>query len=173
MGSVIEYLDQRRQPGRDFPSYVYLPNRLGHLQGYDRTGQYGGWLGRAYNALATDIRKRGPKDNPFYRPCTDDELDFRIKGVDDALTLDRLDARRFIQVLPRTPPVGQIELRQIERTIAKRGGSLPPARHVPEARVPQVDTHTDQECNQALGHLCRTGMYGWPERQPCHWGAQL
>jgi hypothetical protein len=94
MGSVIEYLDQRRSPERDIPSYVYLPNRLGHLQGYDRTGQYGGWLGRAYNALATDIRKRGPGDNPFYRPCTDEELDFRIKGLDEGLTLDRLDRRR-------------------------------------------------------------------------------
>src|SRR5262249_18941343 len=70
MGSVIEYLDRRSGPPRDFPSYTYLPNRLGHLQGYDRTGQYGGWLGRAYNALATDIRKRGPGDNPFHRDCT-------------------------------------------------------------------------------------------------------
>jgi hypothetical protein len=94
MGSVIEYLDQKRHPARDFPSYLYLPNRLGHLQGYDRTGQYAGWLGRAYNAVATDIRKRGPGDNPFFRDCTDAELDFRIKGVDDALTLDRLDRRR-------------------------------------------------------------------------------
>ncbi|HMC65381.1 MAG TPA: DUF1501 domain-containing protein [Gemmataceae bacterium] len=97
IGSVLEYLDQR-QPGRrrDFPSYVYLPNRLGHLQGYDRTGQYGGWLGRAYNALATDIQKRAAHDNPYFRPCTDDELDFRIKGLatDAALTLDRLDRRR-------------------------------------------------------------------------------
>ncbi len=96
MGSVIEYLDHKARAGRDFPSYLYVPTRLGHLQGYDRTGQYGGWLGRAYNALATDIRKRGPQDNPYYRPCTDDELDFRIKGMDERLTLDRLDARRSL-----------------------------------------------------------------------------
>ncbi|MBI1918858.1 MAG: DUF1501 domain-containing protein [Planctomycetes bacterium] len=94
MGSVIEYLDRRSGPPRDFPSYTYLPNRLGHIQGYDRTGQYGGWLGRAYNALATDIRKRRPGDNPYFRDCTDDELDFRIKGLDAAITLDRLDGRR-------------------------------------------------------------------------------
>jgi hypothetical protein len=95
IGSVIEYLDQHSRRPRDFPSYVYLPNRLGHLQGYDRLGQYAGWLGRAYNALATDIRKRGPGDNPFFRACTDDELDFRIKGLDEhpGLTLDRLHGR--------------------------------------------------------------------------------
>src|SRR5207302_3074771 len=53
VGSVIEYLDQRASARRRFPSYVYLPNRLGHLQGSDRLGQYGGWLGRSYNAPAT------------------------------------------------------------------------------------------------------------------------
>ena len=98
MGSVVEYLDRQtaREAGRDIPSYIYLPNRLGHLQGYDRSGQYAGWLGRAYNALATDIRKRGPGDNPFFRDCADDELDFRIKGLDSdsGLTLDRLHTRQ-------------------------------------------------------------------------------
>lgn len=96
VGSVLEYLDQRRSAGRDMPSYVYLPNRLGHIQGYDRTGQYAGWLGRAYNALATEVRKRGPGDNPYYRTCSDPELDFRIAALDanPALTLDRLDGRR-------------------------------------------------------------------------------
>jgi hypothetical protein len=99
MGSVVEYLNQQSAgKDRSIPSYVYLPNRLGHLQGYDRLGQYGGWLGRAYNALATDIRKRGPGDDPYIRPCTDDDLDFRIKGLahDPSLTLDRLDGRRSL-----------------------------------------------------------------------------
>jgi hypothetical protein len=94
MGSVVEYLD-RRSGRRGFPSYVYLPNRLGHIQGYDRSGQYAGWLGRSYNALATEIRKRGPGDNPYFRPCSDSELDFRIAGLaGGGLTLDRLDGRR-------------------------------------------------------------------------------
>lgn len=100
IGSVVEYLDQHRSAGRPrpFPSYVYLPNRLGHIQGYDRSGQYTGWLGRTYNALATEIIKRGPTDNPYFRPCTDAELDFRIKGLvaDPTLTLDRLDRRRSL-----------------------------------------------------------------------------
>ena len=103
IGSIVEYVDQRAGgPARPIPSYVYLPNRLGHLQTYstklDRPGQYAGWLGRGYDALATDIRKRDDIDNPFYRVCTDDELDFRIKGLasDAALTLDRLDRRRTL-----------------------------------------------------------------------------
>jgi uncharacterized protein (DUF1501 family) len=97
VGSVIEYLDQR-QGRRDFPSFVYLPNRLGHIQGYDRSGQYGGWLGRTYNPLATEIRKRDGRDNPYFRPCGDAELDFRVQGlaVDPQLTLDRLDRRRTL-----------------------------------------------------------------------------
>ncbi|HEX7449522.1 MAG TPA: DUF1501 domain-containing protein [Pirellulales bacterium] len=103
MGSIVEYVDQRAGgPPRPIPSYVYLPNRLGHLQTYstklDRPGQYAGWLGRGYDALATDIRKRDDNDNPYYRTCTDDELDFRIKGLasDASLTLDRLDRRRTL-----------------------------------------------------------------------------
>ncbi len=98
MGSIVEYHDQRAAGDhpRPIPSYVYLPNRLGHLQGYDRSGQYAGWLGKAYDALSTDIQKRNKTDNPFFRPCADAELDFRIKGqaTDPALTLDRLDRRR-------------------------------------------------------------------------------
>jgi hypothetical protein len=94
MGSVVEYLD-RRETRRDFPSYVYLPNPLGHIQGYDRSGQYAGWLGRTYNALATNVRKRDANDNPYFRDCQDGELDFRIQGVEarPELTLDRLSSR--------------------------------------------------------------------------------
>ena len=101
MGSVVEYLDEQRG-GREMPSYVYLPNRLGHLQTYstrlDRPGQYAGWLGRGYDPLATDIQKRDAKDNPYFRDCTDEELDFRIKGLaeQDGITLDRLAGRQSL-----------------------------------------------------------------------------
>jgi len=100
MGSVVEYLDQRAAGGkpRMVPSYIYLPNRLGHIQGYDRSGQYGGWLGRSYDALATDIHKRDKDDNPYFRDCTDEEMDFRIKGLsrESSLTLNRIDRRRSL-----------------------------------------------------------------------------
>ena len=83
MGSVVEYLDQQAAAGRDFPSYVYLPNRLGHIQGYDRIGPVRRlarpavqrrWPPRSASAT--------PSDNPYFRACTDDELDFRIAGPD-------------------------------------------------------------------------------------------
>ncbi len=96
-GSVVEYLDQRAARGapRAMPSYIYLPKRLGHFSGYDTMGQYAGWLGRAYNAVATDIRKRDFADNPYFRDCTDAELDFRLAGMEELpdLTLDRLQRR--------------------------------------------------------------------------------
>lgn len=101
LGSVVEYLDQRADAARaaherrGFPSYVYLPNPLGHIQGYDRSGQYAGWLGRSYNALATRIEKRDKSDNPYFRDCTDAELDFRVRGceVREAVTLERTAGR--------------------------------------------------------------------------------
>ena len=101
MGSVVEYLDQQADAGkppelrRDFPSYVYLPNPLGHIQGYDRSGQYAGWLGRTFNPLTTKIDKRGKDDNPYFRDCVDSELDFRIQGLDAQadLTVDRTTRR--------------------------------------------------------------------------------
>ncbi len=100
-GSVVEYLDQQadhlRPPEqrRDFPSFVYLPNRLGHIQGYDRSGQYGGWLGRSYSPLATKVGKRDAKDNPYFRDCTEQDLNFRVEGVESHadVTVDRLNRR--------------------------------------------------------------------------------
>lgn len=101
IGSVIEYLDSkadkrsRTANSRNFPSYVYLPNPLGHIQGYDRSGQYAGWLGRSYNPLATQIEKKDNKDNPYFRDCLDEELTFRIGGLESQseLTLDRTSRR--------------------------------------------------------------------------------
>jgi uncharacterized protein (DUF1501 family) len=103
-GSVADYLDERTtvKAARNMPGFVYLPNRLGHLQTYstklDRPGQYAGWLGRGYDPLATAIKKRNDNDNPFYRDCTDEELDFRIQGLalNEGLTLDRLAQRRSL-----------------------------------------------------------------------------
>ena len=99
-GSVVEYLDQQRPADqrRDFPSFVYLPNRLGHIQGYDRSGQYAGWLGRSYNPLATNVAKRDTTDNPYFRDCTDEELTFRVEGVESHadMTLQRLAQRESL-----------------------------------------------------------------------------
>lgn len=102
IGSAFDYVERRSGRPAEVPNYMYLPAPLGNLQTYssklERPGAYGGWLGRAYDPLATAIRKRHDTDNPFFRDCTDDELDFRIHGLDpDAeLTLDRLDGRRSL-----------------------------------------------------------------------------
>ena len=103
-GSVLDYLAQRSSASgpRDMPHFVYLPNRLGHLQTYstklDRPGQYAGWLGRGYDPLATKIGKRSDTDNPYFRDCVDSELNFRIGGLDldEGLSLDRLKGRRAL-----------------------------------------------------------------------------
>lgn len=100
-GSVIEYLDHRAAGDRPraMPSYIYLPKRLGHFAGYDINGQYAGWLGTAYNGVATNISKRAVDDNPYFRDCTDAELDFRISGLDPLpqLTLDRFARREQLR----------------------------------------------------------------------------
>lgn len=99
-GSVISYLDAQaaRGPASSFPSYVYLPRLLGHFAGYDINGMYAGWLGKAYNPMATRIQKRDSADNPYFRDCTDDELDFRLNGLErlPGMTLDRLDQRQSL-----------------------------------------------------------------------------
>ncbi len=102
ISSVVEYLAQRSGPRRSgaLPATLYLPNRLGHLQNASltRPGGYGGWLGKAYDPLATDIRKKSDKDNPYFRDCDDEELDFRIKGLAPPaeMTLDRLNRRHSL-----------------------------------------------------------------------------
>lgn len=94
-GSVISYLDARSGQRQPFPSYVYLPRLLGHFAGYDINGQYAGWLGKAYNPMATNIQKRDASDNPYFRDCSDQELDFRLDGLDTlpGITVDRLNRR--------------------------------------------------------------------------------
>jgi hypothetical protein len=137
-GSVVDYLDrradeQRSAPQRDFPGFVYLPNRLGHIQGYDRSGQYAGWLGHAYNPLATRIAKRDAKDNPYFRDCTDEELTFRIEGVEshDDVTLDRMSrrvdlldqfdaARRELDRVDRVQNFGRLRERAIDLATSEK-----------------------------------------------------
>ena len=100
MGSVISYLDanSRQTTANPFPPYVYLPRLLGHFAGYDINGQYAGWLGKPWDPLATAIQKRHATDNPYFRDCTDDELDFRFAGLTllPAITIDRLNRRQSL-----------------------------------------------------------------------------
>ena len=104
IGSIVEYLGQRAPGGlnRELPSYAVVPNSLGRLEEYSiplkRPGEYAGWLGRGYDPLTTRVDKRDAKDNPYFRECTDDELNYQIAGLapQKELTLDRLDQRRSL-----------------------------------------------------------------------------
>lgn len=153
-GSVVEYLDHQADQlrpvdqRRDFPSFVYLPNRLGHIQGYDRSGQYAGWLGRSFNPLATKVGKRDAKDNPYFRNCTDEELNFRIEGVESHadITLDRLNrrvslleqfdsARRELDRSPAVREFGRLRGRALDLvTSAKMRAAFDLTRESPELR---------------------------------------
>jgi len=101
MGSVVDHLEQQRHPEAmpDLPRYVVAPNFLGRLQEYSvqliRPGEYAGWLGRRHDPLTTRIEKRDPKDNPYWRNCTDDELDYQVQGLSGGkgMTLTRLEQR--------------------------------------------------------------------------------
>ena len=102
IGSVVEYCRQRGaiETREGMPAYVVTPNFLGALEEYSiqliRPGEYAGWLGRGYDPLTTQIGKRDKKDNPYFRDCTDEELNYQIQGLKlpPELTLDRLDRRR-------------------------------------------------------------------------------
>ncbi len=100
VGSVVEYVEQRKPGGvtRDLPNYVVLPNWLGALEQmgqYIRPGQYGGWLGRAYDPMTTSIQKKNLQDNPFWRACSDDELTFDLHEQTPSreIRVDRLSSR--------------------------------------------------------------------------------
>jgi uncharacterized protein (DUF1501 family) len=98
MGSVTDYLSQRAPGGltREMPAAVVLPNWLGRLQEkgqHRRPGQYAGWLGNGYNPLATAIDKRDLADNPYWRDCSEEELNFQIEGVAPLVPRERIRER--------------------------------------------------------------------------------
>src|SRR5262245_46168400 len=108
-GSVVEYLAQNRpatlpavSAAGSLPNYVVAPNFLGRLQEYSiqlrRPGEYAGWLGRGYDPLTTAIDKRDKKDNPYFRDCTDDELNYQIQGLalPTDITLSRVSQRQSL-----------------------------------------------------------------------------
>lgn len=102
VGSVVEYVEQQRHGlSGSLPAYMVVPNSLGRLQDrgqYPRPGEHAGWLGRRYNPLTTQIDKRSLTDNPYWRDCTDEELNFQIAGMEarDGVTLDRFQNRRSL-----------------------------------------------------------------------------
>jgi hypothetical protein len=109
IGSVVEYVAQNRPDALpaaaaagNLPNYVVAPNFLGRLQEYSiqlrRPGEYAGWLGRGYDPLTTATGKRDKKDNPYFRDCTDDDLNYQIQGLalPPDITLDRAQRRQSL-----------------------------------------------------------------------------
>lgn len=102
IGAVVEYLQQQRDGmDRPLPSYMVVPNCLGRLEQagqYIRPGEYAGWLGQRYNPVTTQIDKKSPTDNPYWRDCSDDELTYQIAGMAarEGLNLDRHRARQSL-----------------------------------------------------------------------------
>src|SRR5262249_27615587 len=190
MGSVVEFLAQQVGLPGPVPNYIYLPNRLGFLQGYDRTGQYAGWLGRAYNALATDIRKRNATDNPYYRPCTDDELDFRIKGLiaDADLTLDRMNRRTSLleqfddrrRALDRNPALAthdRIRQRAFSLVTSERMRTALDVRREPDKLPDQYGRHLGGQATLMARRMVEAGArfvtIGWDDPDGYGWDSHI
>ncbi|MDB4808691.1 DUF1501 domain-containing protein [Verrucomicrobiales bacterium] len=150
MGSVVEYLSQQNKAhrGAPMPAYAALPNWLGRLQDqgqYRRPGQFGGWLGNAYNPLTTAINKRDADDNPYWRDCTDDELTFKIEGLSPELDIGRIQTRSSLldqfEALQRKLDSGQADTldRNRQRALAlvssdKAGNAFQIDRESPKLR---------------------------------------
>lgn len=102
IGSIVEYVDQQEHGlTNPLPAYMVVPNSLGRLQErgqYPRPGEHAGWLGQRYNPVTTQIDKKSLTDNPYWRDCTDDELNFEIAGMRsrEGITLDRLQSRQTL-----------------------------------------------------------------------------
>ncbi len=114
IGSVVDHLDARRQPGAlpEIPRNLALPwafstRRVGEVA---RAGPYGGFLGPAADPVFTEFEGQGTRtsrktlaqqewnDLELYRGVTA-ESRFRLSSVTqapDGLTLDRLDTRRSL-----------------------------------------------------------------------------
>jgi hypothetical protein len=90
--SALEHFRERGP--RTLPGHVCVPNRLGLLEGYHRTGPYGGFLGAQYDPVCTRFGKNGEM---LFQPggVSAETLTFAPGGLDAEpdVTLDRLDRR--------------------------------------------------------------------------------
>lgn len=99
VGSLCEYQSQSaNRASSSLPAYMVIPNSLGRLQDagqYPRPGEHAGWLGARYNPLTTKVDKRSLTDNPYWRDCSDDELQFELPSLRfrEGMTVDRMQAR--------------------------------------------------------------------------------
>jgi hypothetical protein len=94
--SALEHVRGRAGdlPGGAIPNNVCVPNRLGLLEGYTRTGPYGGFLGARFDPVCTRVGNNGEL---LFNPngVRADTLRYAPPGADLAagVTLDQLSTR--------------------------------------------------------------------------------
>ena len=96
MGSICEWLRQGRG---DVPGYVFMPCWLGWGQSFRRAGPYGGYLGKTYDALTTEVFPRAPEGvtpSPGSPATVLGSPQLANTEFRDGMTLDRLSRRRSL-----------------------------------------------------------------------------
>lgn len=98
--SALQYLAERRGTATAddrLPPQMCVPNRLGLLEGYNRTGPYGGILGSRFDPLCTQVGKNGEHLFEF-GGVNAESLSFVPDGASlhPEVTLDRLSRRRSL-----------------------------------------------------------------------------
>src|SRR5262249_1158260 len=94
MGSVCEYL---RRGDRDLPDYVYMPCYLGWGQAIRRAGPYGGFLGKRFDPLFTEVspyKSPGVTSGPGNPATVLGEPRLPDSTLPPEMTIDRLNRRR-------------------------------------------------------------------------------
>ncbi len=124
--SALQYLRQRagKEAGAGaMPQNMCVPNRLGLLEGYHRSGPYGNFLGRRYDPVCTRFGQNGQH---LYEPgsVTPQMLDFTLPAtrLGPEITLDQLQRRyglleqldRQRQVLQNDPIVADYDRSQLQ-----------------------------------------------------------
>ena len=96
MGSICEWL--RRGHG-NVPGYVFMPCWLGWGQAFRRAGPYGGYLGKTFDALTTEVAPTAPADakpTPGWPATVLGAPQLPHTDFTDGMTLDRLNRRRSL-----------------------------------------------------------------------------
>jgi hypothetical protein len=94
MGAVCEYL---KPPGTDLPHYVALPTYLGWGFAIRRPGPYGGFLGKRFDPLCSEVKPAiDPKPPAGRRPMWLGTPALADTTLAADMTLDRLDSRKTL-----------------------------------------------------------------------------
>jgi hypothetical protein len=123
--SALQYLRQRegKDTGSTLPQNMCVPNRLGLLEGYHRSGPYGNFLSRRYDPVCTRFGQTGQH---LYEPgsLSSQVLDFTLPAtrLGPEVTLDQLQRRyglleqldRQRQVLQNDPTVADYDRSQLQ-----------------------------------------------------------